>query len=147
MLEKLNKDMIEAMKAKDKEKLSVIRACKAALDKERIDKGVEINEDLLTTVVSREIKMRKESIGEFEKGGRDDLVKQYQSEIDILKEYLPPQMDEAEIDSEIEKIFDLVKPESIKDMGKVMKEASAIFKGKADMGLVNSKIKDKLNNL
>lgn len=147
MLEKLNKDMIEAMKAKDKEKLSVIRACKAALDKERIDKGVEVNEDLLTTVVSREIKMRKESIGEFEKGGRDDLVKQYQSEIDILKEYLPPQMDEAEIDSEIEKIFDLVKPESIKDMGKVMKEASAIFKGKADMGLVNSKIKDKLNNL
>ena len=147
MLEKLNKDMIEAMKAKNKEKLSVIRACKAALDKERIDKGVEINEDLLTTVVSREIKMRKESIGEFEKGGRDDLVKQYQSEIDILKEYLPPQMDEAEIDAEIEKIFDLVKPESIKDMGKVMKEASTIFKGKADMGLVNSKIKDKLNSL
>ena len=147
MLEKLNKDMIEAMKAKNKEKLSVIRACKAALDKERIDKGVEVNEDLLTTVVSREIKMRKESITEFEKGGRDDLVKQYQSEIDILKEYLPPQMDEAEIDSEIEKIFDLVKPESIKDMGKVMKEASTIFKGKADMGLVNSKIKDKLNSL
>ena len=147
MLEKLNKDMIEAMKAKDKEKLSVIRACKAALDKERIDKGVEVNEDLLTTVVSREIKMRKESITEFEKGGRDDLVKQYQSEIDVLKEYLPPQMDEAEIDAEIEKIFDLVKPESIKDMGKVMKEASAIFKGKADMGLVNSKIKDKLNSL
>ena len=147
MLEKLNKDMIEAMKAKDKEKLSVIRACKAALDKERIDKGVEVNEDLLTTVVSREIKMRKESITEFEKGGRDDLVKQYQSEIDILKEYLPPQMDEAEIDAEIEKIFDLVKPESIKDMGKVMKEASAIFKGKADMGVVNSKIKEKLNSL
>ena len=147
MLEKLNKDMIEAMKAKDKEKLSVIRACKAALDKERIDKGVEVNDDLLITVVSREIKMRKESITEFEKGGRDDLVKQYQSEIDILKEYLPPQMDEAEIDAEIEKIFDLVKPESIKDMGKVMKEASAIFKGKADMGLVNSKIKDKLNSL
>ena len=147
MLEKLNKDMIEAMKAKDKEKLSVIRACKAALDKERIDKGVEVNDDLLITVVSREIKMRKESITEFEKGGRDDLVKQYQSEIDILKEYLPPQMDEAEIDSEIEKIFDLVKPESIKDMGKVMKEASTIFKGKADMGLVNSKIKDKLNSL
>lgn len=147
MLEKLNKDMIEAMKAKDKEKLSVIRACKAALDKERIDKGVEVNDDLLITVVSREIKMRKESITEFEKGGRDDLVKQYQSEIDILKEYLPPQMDEAEIDAEIEKIFDLVKPESIKDMGKVMKEASAIFKGKADMGVVNSKIKEKLNSL
>ena len=147
MLEKLNKDMIEAMKAKDKEKLSVIRACKAALDKERIDKGVEVNDDLLITVVSREIKMRKESITEFEKGGRDDLVKQYQSEIDILKEYLPPQMDEAESDAEIEKIFDLVKPESIKDMGKVMKEASTIFKGKADMGLVNSKIKDKLNSL
>ena len=147
MLEKLNKDMIEAMKAKDKEKLSVIRACKAALDKERIDKGVEVNDDLLITVVAREIKMRKESITEFEKGGRDDLVKQYQSEIDILKEYLPPQMDEAEIDAEIEKIFDLVKPESIKDMGKVMKEASAIFKGKADMGVVNSKIKEKLNSL
>lgn len=147
MLDKLNKDMIEAMKAKDKNKLAVIRACKAALDKERIDKGVEVNDDLLITVVSREIKMRKESITEFEKGGRDDLVSSYQSEIDILKEYLPPQMDDAEIDLEIDKIFDLVKPESIKDMGKVMKEASAIFKGKADMGVVNSKIKNKLNNL
>ena len=146
MLEKLNKDMIESMKAKNKEKLSVIRACKAALDKERIDKGVEVNEDLLTTVVSREIKMRKESITEFEKGGRGDLVKQYQSEIDILKEYLPPQMDEAEIDAEIEKIFDFVKPESIKDMGKVMKEATAKIGASADMSKVSKLVKDKLNN-
>ncbi|MBQ6476988.1 MAG: GatB/YqeY domain-containing protein [Bacilli bacterium] len=147
MVDKLMSDMVEAMKEKDKDRLAVIRAVKAGMDKERIDNKREVNDDLLIDVVNREIKMRKESIVEFEKGNREDLVNKYQSEIDILSKYLPEQMSEEEVMSEIDKIFDKVKPTSQKDMGLIMKEASAIFKGKADMKEVSSIIREKLQNL
>ena len=84
MVEELKKDMVEAMKNHEKERLAVIRAVKAGMDKERIDNKREVNDELLIDVVNREIKMRKESIVEFEKGNREDLVNKYQSEIDIL---------------------------------------------------------------
>ena len=147
MVDKLMSDMVEAMKEKDKDRLAVIRAVKAGMDKERIDNKREVNDDLLIDVVNREIKMRKESIVEFEKGNREDLVNKYQSEIDILSKYLPEQMSEEEVMSEIDKIFDKVKPTSQKDMGLIMKEASAIFKGKADMKEVSSIIREILQNL
>ena len=89
MVEKLDKDMIEAMKAKDKEKLTVIRMVKASLKQEQIDHKKEINDDLLIDVVNKQIKMRKDSITEFEKGNRADLVEKTQNEIDILMAYLP----------------------------------------------------------
>ena len=147
MVDKLMNDMVTAMKEKDKDRLAVIRAVKAGMDKERIDNKREVNDDLLIDVVNREIKMRKESIVEFEKGNREDLVNKYQSEIDILSKYLPEQMSEEEVMSEIDKIFDKVKPTSQKDMGLIMKEASATFKGKADMKEVSSIIREKLQNL
>lgn len=146
MVEKLKQDMIQAMKDKDKNALTVIRGVKAAMDKERIDNNREINEELLIDVVNREIKMRKDSITEFEKGGRTDLVKQYQSEVDILKEYLPPQLSIEEINKEIDAIFEELKPEGPKSMGLVMKEASSRLKGKADMKEISNIIKERLSN-
>ena len=83
MVEKLDKDMIEAMKAKDKEKLTVIRMVKASLKQEQIDHKKEINDDLLIDVVNKQIKMRKDSITEFEKGNRADLVEKTKNEIEI----------------------------------------------------------------
>ena len=133
MVEKLDKDMIEAMKAKDKEKLTVIRMVKASLKQEQIDHKKEINDDLLIDVVNKQIKMRKDSITEFEKGNRADLVEKTQNEIDILMDYLPEQLSSEEVIKVIDEIFAEVKPESQKDMGKVMKEAQAKLKGKADM--------------
>ena len=147
MVDKLMNDMVTAMKEKDKDRLAVIRAVKAGLDKERIDNKKEINDDLLIDVVNREIKMRKESILEFEKGGREDLIEKYQSEIDVLSEYLPEQLSEEEVLAEIDKIFDEVKPTSMKDMGNIMKEATSVLKGKADMKEVSNIIKEKLQNL
>lgn len=147
MVEKLNKDMIEAMKNKDKEKLTVIRAVKASMDKERIDKKREVNDDLLLDVLNREVKMRKESIEEFKKGGRDDLVKQTEFELDILKEYLPEQLDIEEVKKIIDEIFDEVKPSGMKDMGSVMKEATSKLKGKADMKEISNIIRTKLQEL
>ena len=144
MVEQLEKDMIEAMKNHEKERLTVIRAVKAGLKQEQIDHKKEINDDLLVDVVSRQVKMRKESIVEFEKGGRQDLVDQTQSEIDILMKYLPEQLSEEEILKVIDEIFAEVKPESAKDMGKVMKEANAKLKGKADMKTVSNIIKERL---
>ena len=87
LVEKLKKDMIEAMKNKDKEKLTVIRMVKAALDKERIDKKVEVNDDLLIDVINKQVKLRNDSLEEFKKANRDDLVKQTEAELEILKDY------------------------------------------------------------
>ncbi|MBQ6538910.1 MAG: GatB/YqeY domain-containing protein [Bacilli bacterium] len=147
MVEKLNKDMIEAMKNKDKEKLAVIRAVKASMDKERIDKKREINDDLLLDVVNREVKMRKESIEEFKKGNREDLIKATEAELEILKGYLPEQLDMAEVEKIIDEIFAEVKPTGQKDMGLVMKEATAKLKGKTDMKEVSNIIRTKLSEL
>ena len=144
MVEKLKADMIQAMKEKDKERLTVIRMVKAAMDLEHIDRKREINDELLIDVVSKQVRMREESILEFEKGNREDLIEKTKKEIEILKAYLPEQLSESEVVEEIEKIFAEVKPESVKDMGKVMKEATAKLRGRADMKKVSEIIKSKL---
>ena len=145
MVEQLEKDMIEAMKAGEKERLTVIRMVKAALKQEEIDHKKEVNDDLLIDVVNKQIKMRKDSITEFEKGGRQDLIDATQKEIDILMAYLPEQLSHEEVVKIIDEIFEEVKPESMKDMGKVMGPAQAKLKGKADMKEVSEIIRGKLN--
>ena len=144
MVEKLKQDMIDAMKNKEKERLTVIRMVKAAMDQEHIDRKKEINDELLIDVVNKQIKMRKDSITEFEKGGRSDLIEKTQSEIDILMSYLPEQLSVEEVASVIDEIFAMIKPEGQRDMGKVMKEATAQLKGKTDMKEVSNIIKEKL---
>lgn len=144
MVEKLDKDMIEAMKSKDKDRLVVIRMVKAALKQEQIDHKKEINDDLLIDVINKQIKMRRDSIIEFEKGNRKDLVEKTQKEINVLMAYLPEQLSTEEVEKIINEIFEEVKPESQKDMGKVMKEAQAKLKGKADMKEVSTIIREKL---
>ena len=144
MVEKLKQDMIEAMKNKEKERLTVIRMVKAAMDQEHIDRKREINDELLIDVVNKQIKMRKDSISEFEKGGRSDLIEATQKEVDILMNYLPEQLSIEEVKDSISAIFDEVKPVGQRDMGKVMKEATSQLKGKADMKEVSNIIKEKL---
>ena len=146
MVEQLEKDMIEAMKNKDKERLVVIRMVKASLKQEQKKKKKEINDDLLIDVVNKQIKMRKDSITEFEKGNRQDLINKTQKEIDVLMAYLPEQLDEKEVLNIIDEIFSEVKPTSQKDMGTIMGLAQAKLKGKADMKTVSSIIKEKLNS-
>ena len=144
MLDKLNKDMIEAMKAKDKDKLTVIRMVKAAIKQEVIDHKKEENDDLLIDVVNKQIKMRRDSISEFEKGDRSDLIEKTQSEIDILMNYLPEQLSDTEVEEIINSVFDEVKPESMKDMGKVMGMVTPKVKGRYDMKKVSEIIRTKL---
>ena len=144
MVEKLKQDMVEAMKNKEKERLTVIRMVKAAMDQEHIDRKREINDELLIDVVNKQIKMRKDSIAEFDKAGRTDLSEKTQSEVDMLMAYLPEQLSSEEVVKIIDEIFAEVKTEGQKDMGKVMKEATAKLKGKADMKEVSNIIKEKL---
>jgi len=145
MVEKLDKDMIEAMKNKEKERLTVIRMVKASLKQEQIDHKKEINDDLLIDVVNKQIKMRKDSIQEFEKGNRTDLIEKTQAEIDILMNYLPEQLTEEEVKKVIDEIFAELNPTSQKDMGKVMQQATSKLKGKADMKEVSTIIRERLN--
>jgi len=145
MLEQLNKDMIEAMKAKEKDRLTVIRMVKASIKQEVIDHKKEENDDLLIDVVNKQIKMRKDSIAEFEKAGRADLVEKTQSEVDILMKYLPEQLSDEEVEAIIDEAFTKINPEGKKDMGKVMQEVSPKLKGRADMKKVSGMIAGRLN--
>lgn len=143
--DRIYQDIVAAMKAKDKDKLSVLRMLKGSLQLENINKGKELTDDVVIDVISREIKQRKESIAEFTKGGREDLANETAKEIDILKAYLPEQLSEEEIEKIINQVFASVAPTSAKDMGKVMKEVTPLVKGKADMSHVSALIKERLN--
>ncbi len=144
MVEQLKKDMIDAMKNKDKEKLTVIRMVKAAMDQEHIDRKREINDDLLIDVVNKQIKMRKDSIEEFTKGNRSDLAQKTQEEVDILMKYLPEQLSDEEVLKIIDEAFSKIQPSGMKDMGKVMGIVTPEVKGKADMKKVSEIIRGKL---
>lgn len=144
LVEELKKDMIDAMKNKEKERLTVIRMVKAALDKERIDKKVEINDELLIDVVNKQIKMRNDSIEEFKKAGRDDLATSVSSEIEILMKYLPEQLELKEVEEIINSAVEEVGATTMKDMGNVMKVVTPKVKGRFDMKKVSELIKSRL---
>lgn len=146
MLEKFNSDIIRAMKEKDAFRLSVLRMVKGAMQLEKINNKKEVNDELLIDVVGKQIKMRNDSITEFKKASRDDLVKKTEEEIEILKEYLPKQLSREEVIAIIDEAFEKVKPTSMQDMGIIMKEVTPSIKGRYDMGEVSTIIKSKLNS-
>ena len=145
LVEKLKNDMIEAMRLHQKLRLTVIRMVKAALDKERIDNKKEINDDLVIEVVGKQIKLRKDSIEEFKKANRQDLVDQTEEELEILKAYLPKQLTDEEVEQIIDETIKKIGASSMKDMGKVMKEITPQVRGKYDLGILSNLIKQKLS--
>ena len=145
--EKINNDMINYMKSKNSFSLGVVRMVKGAIQLEKIKLKRELNDDEVIAVIAKQIKMWNDSISEFAKANRNDLVEQYQKEIDLLNVYMPKQLSDEEIAKIIEEAFVSINPTGSKDMGLIMKEVSPKLKGKADMGKVNSLIKEKLANL
>ncbi|KAA9221181.1 MULTISPECIES: GatB/YqeY domain-containing protein [Aerococcus] len=131
-IDQLNQDMKEAMKAKDKFRLSVIRMLKGALQKAEIDKEEALTDDEELSILSRELKQRKDSVNEFHEAGRDDLADQTAKEIEIVENYLPKQLSEEEITQAVKEVIDQVGASSMKDFGKVMGTAVAKLKGQAD---------------
>ena len=147
MYEKIKNDIVSALKEKDTLKLQTLRGVKGEVDLEHINKKVEINDDLLISVISHQIKTRRESISEFEKGNRDDLISKTNEEIKLLETYLPKQLDDNEINAILDEAFNKVNPTSNKDMGLIMREVTPKLKGRADMSKVSSLIKERLANL
>ena len=147
MYDKLKQDIVSSMKEKDTLKLQTLRGIKGEIDLEHINKKVEITDELAIDIVSRGIKTRKESILEFEKGNRTDLIDKTKEEIELLQGYLPEQLTTDELNQIIDEVFKKVNPTSNKEMGLIMKELTPLVKGKADMKEVSVIIKDKLNNL
>ena len=147
MYDKIKNDIVNALKEKNTLKLQTLRGVKGEVDLEHINKKVEITDDLLISVISHQIKTRRESISEFEKGNRDDLISKTKEEIELLQGYLPKQLDDDEIKKILDDAFDKVKPSSSKDMGLIMREVTPLLKGKADMSHVSSLIKERLANL
>jgi uncharacterized protein YqeY len=142
--ERINNDLKEAMKSKDSFRLSVIRMVKGAMQLAKPNPREELTDADVITVISKQIKMRNDSIKEFEAAGRSDLVEQNKKEIEILNTYMPKQLSEEELTEIIDKVFEEVKPTSQKDMGLIMKNISPLVKGKADMSLVNKLVKERL---
>ena len=142
--ERINNDLKEAMKSKDSFRLSVIRMVKGAMQLAKPNPREELTDDDVITVISKQIKMRNDSIKEFEAAGRSDLVEQNKKEIEILNTYMPKQLSEEELTEIIDKVFEEVKPTSQKDMGLIMKNISPLVKGKADMSLVDKLVKERL---
>ena len=147
MYETLKKAIVDAMKEKDTLKVQTLRGIKGEIDLEHINKKVEITDELVIDVISHQIKTRKESISEFEKGNRTDLIEKTNVEIELLSKYLPEQLSHDELMNLIDSVFVKVNPTSGKDMGLIMKELTPLVKGKCDMKEVSLIIKDKLSNL
>ncbi|RSK27895.1 GatB/YqeY domain-containing protein [Bacillus sp. HMF5848] len=146
LLERLNNDMKQAMKNKDKDKLSVIRMVKASLQNEAIKvKKDGLSEDEEMTVLSRELKQRKDSLQEFKAAGRDDLADKTQGEIEIIQQYMPEQLGEEKLLAIVNETIAEVGASTKADMGKVMAAIMPKVKGKADGGLVNKLVQQQLS--
>ena len=142
LIDKLGKDIVNAMKEKEQLRLSVLRMVKGAIQLENINNKKELNDELFIDVVSKQIKQRNESLEEFKKAERTDLVNKTSAEIEILKEYLPEQLSNEEIEEILNSAFNKIKPTSSKDMGLIMKEVTPLLKGKADMKEISNLIKE-----
>ncbi|MGP1585960.1 MAG: GatB/YqeY domain-containing protein [Schwartzia sp. (in: firmicutes)] len=146
--EKLTADMKEAMKAREagRQRLGVIRLVRGVIRQQEIDGQRELDDDAVLAVISKEVKQRRDSIEEFQKGGRTDLVRQNEEEIAILMDYLPQQMTEDEVRSAVTEAVAATGAAAPKDMGKVMKELMPKVKGRADGKLVNQIVRELLEN-
>ncbi len=144
MYDSIKSEIVKAMKEHNKERLNVLRMVKAAVDLEHIDNKVEINDELVLSVVLKQVKMRDDSIEQYSKTSRSDLVEKETMELNILKEFLPKPLTDSEVDELISEAIEEIKPEGMKDMGKIMGYLSPKVKGRTDQKALSMKIKERL---
>lgn len=142
--DQLTADMKTAMKGGDKERLNVVRLILADIKRAEVDSRKELDDAALLGVLEKAVKQRRDSVEQFTRGGREDLATKEQAEIDILEQYLPAQLTEAELDALIDEVIAATGAESIRDMGKVMAAIKSQAAGKADMGAVSGRVKARL---
>ncbi len=143
--ERITEDMKTAMRAAAKERLGTIRMLQAAIKQREVDERIVLDDGQVLSVIEKMIKQRKESIAQFEQGGRADLAAREQAEIELLQAYLPAQLSDAEVDALITDAIASTGAASVKDMGKVMAVVKAKAAGRTDMGAVSARIKAALS--
>lgn len=143
--DRITEEMKNAMRAGEKERLATIRLILSAIKQREVDERIQLDDTQVLAVIEKMVKQRKESIAQFESGGRADLVAKEQAEMAVLQTYLPTQMSDAEVDALIAEAVAATGAASIKDMGKVMAAVKAKAQGRADMGAVSARIKQKLS--
>jgi len=144
LTDRIASDMKEAMRAKDAVRLESIRLLRAAIQRREVDERVTLNDEDVVVVLQKMVKQGKDSIDQFTKGGRDDLVAKEAATLAILETYLPEQIDPAELSRLIDQALSETGAQGVRDMGKVMAWLKPHVQGRADMGAVSAKIKEKL---
>ena len=143
--DRITEDMKTAMRAGEKERLATIRLILSAVKQREVDERITLDDGQVMAVVEKMIKQRREAITQFEAGGRADLVAKESAEITVLQTYLPAQLSDGEIDTLITEAIASTGAASMKDMGKVVSAVKAKAQGRADMGAVSARIKQKLS--
>ena len=143
--DRISEDMKTAMRAKDSNRLGTIRMITAAIKQREVDERIQLDDNQVLAAIEKMIKMRKESIAQFQSGGREDLAAKEQQEIELLQAYMPAQLGEAEVDQLIADAIAQAGATSIKEMGKAMAILKQTAQGRADMALVSAKLKAKLS--
>jgi hypothetical protein len=142
--ERIQEDVKAAMRAGEKARLATLRMLSAAIKQREVDEGIELDDAQVTSVLEKMVKQRRESITQFQSGGRMDLVEQETAEITLLQHYLPEPLSAAQIEALIEETLAHTGATSIKDMGKVMAALKARAAGRADMAVVSARLKTRL---
>ena len=142
--DRIQQDMKDAMRARDRERLGTIRLIMAAIKQREVDERIELDDEQIIVVLDKMVKQRRESIAQFEQAGRDDLVAKEQAELEVIYLYLPAALSEDEITQLIDAALESTGASSIKDMGKVMGQLKPKLQGRADMGAVSAMIKARL---
>lgn len=143
--EQLNNDIKEAMRAKDKNLLTTLRLITAAVKQIEVDERIEVGEERMLAILDKMTKQRKESIAQYEKANREDLVAQEQFELGVISRYLPEPLSAAEIEQLVNEAIAATGAEKMADMGKVMAQLKNPLQGRADMAQVSALIKAKLS--
>lgn len=145
MKQRIQDDMKSAMKRGDRPRLGIIRLLKAAIQQREVDERIELGDEQVLVVLDKMVKQRRDSIGQYERAGRDDLAKQEAFEITVLQEYLPAALSEAAISMMVNEAIGTSGATSIRDMGKVMGLLKPKMQGRADMGAVSTLVKQQLS--
>ena len=138
---RITEDMKNAMRSGEKDRLGLIRMLQAAIKQREVDERIELDDTQVLSVIDKMIKQRRDSVAQFEAGGRADLVAKESAEIDWLSEYLPTQLSDAELDALVREAIATTGASSMKDMGKVMGYVKPRAQGRADMGALSARIK------
>lgn len=142
--QKLQEDLKTSMKNKDTLRKSVITLIRSSIKQVEVDKRIELNDDDVIDIISKQLKQRNDSLEQFLNAGREDLVEETRSEIEVLKEYLPQQLSEEELNEIVKQTISEVGATSMKDMGKIMSVIKPKTKGRADGKLINKLVKENL---